>query len=376
MPTTDQLSALLDRLAAFEGGPFPVVSLYLNMQPDQHGRDHVEPFLRRELSERIRTYPAGGPERESVERDAEKIRALVAGADASLNGLAIFSSSAADFFESIPLTSPVSEHRLYISNQPHVYPLVRLADDYPRYAVLLADTHSARLFVVADNRARETSAIEGVKTRRHKMGGWSQARYQRHIDNYHVKHAKEVVEALERLVREERLQSIIVAGDEVIVPLLREQLPKAVAERVVDVVKLDVRAPEHAVLAATREVMRQQDASSDRARVDALFDAYRSSGLGVVGPTDTARALDLGQVDELLIAGSPDGIDASGGESRPSDASPADRSPEERVADELIARARQTAARVTVVQDASLLAAVGGVGALLRFSTAPEGASR
>ena len=49
MPILDQLSAKLDRLAAFEAGPFPVVSLYLNTQPDQNGRDHFEPFLRKEL---------------------------------------------------------------------------------------------------------------------------------------------------------------------------------------------------------------------------------------------------------------------------------------------------------------------------------------
>jgi hypothetical protein len=44
MPILDQLSAQLDRLAAFEPGPFPVLSLYLNLQPDQNGRDHYEPF--------------------------------------------------------------------------------------------------------------------------------------------------------------------------------------------------------------------------------------------------------------------------------------------------------------------------------------------
>jgi peptide subunit release factor 1 (eRF1) len=40
---------------------------------------------------------------------------------------------------------------------------------------------------------------------------------------------------------------------------------------------------------------------------------------------------------------------------------------EERTADELIVKARQTAATVRIVQDRSLLASVGGVGAFLRF---------
>ena len=40
----------LDELAAFEPNGFPFVSLYLNMQPDQHGRDNFESFVRKEFS--------------------------------------------------------------------------------------------------------------------------------------------------------------------------------------------------------------------------------------------------------------------------------------------------------------------------------------
>ena len=36
--------SVLDRLASLDTGPFPIISLYLNMQPNQHGRDQFEPF--------------------------------------------------------------------------------------------------------------------------------------------------------------------------------------------------------------------------------------------------------------------------------------------------------------------------------------------
>src|SRR5436190_20542637 len=112
MPVTDALAAQLDRLAALEPGPFPVVSLYLNAQPDQHGRDHFEPFLKKELADRIRTYPAEGPERESLDKDAEKIREYLADLDASANGVAIFTSSGAGLFEAIQLAAPIDQHLL------------------------------------------------------------------------------------------------------------------------------------------------------------------------------------------------------------------------------------------------------------------------
>jgi peptide subunit release factor 1 (eRF1) len=364
MPSLSELTAQLDRLAAFEPGPFPVISLYLNLQPDQHGRDNFLPFLRKELAERLRTYPANGPERDSLEKDAEKIRAYVEGVDPAVNGLALFACSGADLFETAQLAAPVDEHQLHISDQPHVYPLARLMDEYPRYAVLVADTHSARIFVVAANRLERTERIEGTKTRRHKMGGWSQARYQRHTENYHLHHAKEIADALARIVRDEGIESLIISGDEVIMPLLREQFPKEVADRVVDAGKLDMRAPEHEVLEASLAALRGRHDETDAARVEALLGAYRANGLAVVGVDGTRTALERGQVDELLITAAPETIDA--GEAHAGDVQP-ERTAEERAADELVAKARQTAAKIHFVHDAALLEGVGGVGALLRF---------
>jgi peptide chain release factor subunit 1 len=196
------------------------------------------------------------------------------------------------------------------------------------------------------------------------MGGWSQARYQRHIENYHVQHAKEVVDALARIARTEGIDKIIVSGDPNIVPLLREQMPKDIAERFLDMVRLDTKAPEHEVLAATIAALHEKDAETDRERVDALLSTYRANGLACIGVADTLKAFELGQVEELVIAAAPETIDA--GKARPSGETSAP-SASERAADALIAQARNTAARIRFIEDASLLAPAGGVGAFLRF---------
>jgi peptide subunit release factor 1 (eRF1) len=367
MATLDELTAQLDKLALFDPGPFPVISLYLNAQPNEHGRDNFEPFLRKELAERIRTYGAGGPERSSLDADAERIHDYVTSIDAAANGVAIFACSAADLFEVIEVAMPIDEHRLYISDQPHLYPLAKLAGALPKYAVVVADTQSARILVVAGNEVKRSEQVAGTPTRRHKMGGWSQARYQRHIDNYHEQHAKEVVEVLSRIVRDESIEAILLAGDEVIVPMLKEQMSQELTERLVDVLKLDVRAPERDVLEATLDAMKENDSATDRERVQALLDAYRSNGLGVVGAEATARALEMGQVDELMITGAADVIDPGSVGGAVDETRKAERSAEERAADELIAKASQTAAKIRIIEDGSLLAAVGGVGAFLRF---------
>ena len=363
MPRAEQLTAQLDRLASIDAGPFPVISLYLNLRPNEHGRDHFMPFLRKELAERVRTYPASGPERESLDRDAERIRKYLATVDASANGLAIFACGGANLFEAITLAAPIDAHRLYISDRPHLYPLARVLDEYPRYVALLTDTHSARIFVFAVNTTEKSEQIESEKAKHHKQGGWAQARYQRHTENLHLHHAKEVADALARVVRDEAIEKVVVAGDQVILPLLREQLPKDVAERIVDMLTLDVRTPEHEFLAATLATLRKQDAVTDRERVDELIGAYRANGLACVGVEEVRQAFELGQVDELVISASSETIK----DVQPESQEQSKPTKEERAADELILRARTTSAKIRFIEDASLLKPVGGVGAFLRF---------
>ena len=117
-------------------------------------------------------------------------------------------------------------------DQPHLYPLARIESLHPRYAAVLADTNAARIMVSATGEVVAEREIRGVKTKRNSQGGWSQARYQRHIENFHVQHAKDVIEALEKIVQQENITRIIIAGDEVVMPLLREQMPKPLAEGV------------------------------------------------------------------------------------------------------------------------------------------------
>jgi peptide subunit release factor 1 (eRF1) len=363
-PQLEQINAQLDGLAALEPTPFPIVSLYLNLQPDQHGRDRFDAFLRKELGERLRTYEANGPQRESLNEDCERIRAFVSDVDPSANGLALFASSGVHLFEALQLAAPISEHRLYVSDQPHLYPLARIYDAYPRYAVLHADTNLSRIFVIAANTIERRQQVVGTKTRRTKMGGWSQARYQRHIDNYRLHHIKEVVDTLASVVRSDDIRSIVIAGDNVAVPLVKDQLPKELAERIVDIVKVHEHAAEREVFEATIDAMREKDRMTDRERVDALIDAYRANGLAVVGVEETRLALERGQVDELVIAATPETIATR---SAPAHEGRLEPTPNERVADELVARARRTSAHVRVIEDASLVAAIRGVGAHLRF---------
>lgn len=366
----------LDQLTAFEPTDAPVVSLYLDLRANGNGRPKYDTFLRKALADRSRLLK--GEARKSFDEDAQRINDHLGTLPASVNAVAIFACAARDnFFRAIQLDVPIDDHWLFVGSVPHLYPLVRVNDRFPRYAALLVDTNAARLFVFGLGATEGQTEVKNVKTRKAAMGGWSQARYQRHIENFHIQHMKEVVDVLDRVVREESLNHIVIACDATAKPLLMEQLPPHLAEKVVDLMKLDINTPEKEVLERTLELLHEHDSDTDTEHVQRMFDAWNAGGLAVVGPEETLQALEKGQVEELLITATPEllrkaqtltsnvapgpvDVDTSA----PNAELDSDR---HRLADHFVVHAHMSAARIRFIEEPQLLAEVGGVGALLRF---------
>jgi peptide subunit release factor 1 (eRF1) len=333
--------------------------------------------VRKELANRARTFAGGSAERQSFDIDVEKIQKWLADdLKASANGVALFACSAADLWETVQLNAPVGDNRLYVYNQPHLYHLTRLDDQYPRYAALITDANSARIFVFGLGETLETEQVKGKKVQRVKVGGWSQARYQRRVQNAHSSHAKEVVDTLGRIVKQDQIRHVVVAGDPQITSVLNEQMPKELADKVVDTLRLDIKASDQQVFEATLEAMRRQDAETDAQKVERLMNEYRRGGLACAGAQETLEALTNGQVDEILISAAleqehpdPEPVEAILAPEVPDSAGSTETDEPRPVLlpDLLVTKAKQTDATVTFIENAELLAPVDGIGAFLRW---------
>ena len=364
------LTEQIDTLAAFAPTALPVISLYLNTQSDDHGRDHFASFIRKELHTRAKTFAPQSAAHASFVRDVDRIeKYLATELRPSTNGLALFACAGAEnFFETVQLNAPLERHEIYVDRQPHLYTLALVNKQFPRYAAVVADTNSARLFVFGLSSTISEDRVESAKMSHTQMGGWSQARYQRHAQNYHQHHAKEVLEVLDRVVRKEEIQYIVFAGDQVVIPLLERQLSPFLAAKVIDVLRLDIRTPERQVLEATLAAMRRQDARDDSEKVEHLIGDYRSGGLAVVGVPDVLAALSKGQVEEVLLSTSLKQFTRDEGEQGlPRFESTTSPDESGTMSETIMAQAMQTGARCRLIEDAALLAEVGGVGASLRY---------
>ena len=376
---------LLERLLSFEPTPAPVISLYLDARVNEQGQRTFMPFVRKQLNERLKSYDLNSEERQSFDEDFVRImRYLEHEVPDSVQGLAIFACSAAkDWFEVGDFEAPFDRNQLFLSDRPHLYPLARLMDEYRRYVVVLADTNRAQIFVFATGQTVDRQDVQNVKTKHAKVGGWSQARYQRHAENYHLHHAKEVVEMLEKIVLAENIEHIILAGDEaVVIPLLREQLPKTIEDKVIDALSLGIDTPEHELLEDSLKVFRRHDSLTDMEKVQRLLNEYRADDLGVGGVPETLAALSNGQVEEMLIAAKPESIQFDKEEVKKvlelyRDEEPLpDELDQQSVADELVKRANLlSSAKVTFIEDSTRLELLGGVGGFLRYRISEESAA-
>jgi peptide subunit release factor 1 (eRF1) len=377
-PSVDTpLAEHLQKLSAFEPQDVPVVSLYLNLSPDEHGRDNYQVFCRKAFADQLRAAKDNAADHAHLTRDLERITAyLESDVQPSANGLAIFSSAGAgDYFEAVQLSAPIDAHWLFVSRVPHLYPLVRLIDQYPRYASVVLDTNQARILVFGLGAVEKREQVKGVKTRRSSMGGWSQARYQRRADNFHLHHLKEVADTLDRVVRDENIQHIIVLGDDSVVAALKDVLPGHLTEKIVDAGRVDRHASEDDIVAETLDLLRRKDAETDRESVGEVVGAWQGGGLGVVGPEAALRALQMGQVEELLISATAGSLkpvqnqpaDSLGPLSTETSATDPASDKQLQLSDELVTRAQQTGARVRIIEDPELLREHGGVAATLRF---------
>lgn len=387
-----KLNKLVETLGALESNGFPFVTLYLNAAANENGRDEYQSWLKNEIDELTANFPEDSAEAESFKADVEKIQQfLESEVEDSANGIAVFACHGADgFFETAQLDVAFPNNRLFAFDRPHIFPLVRLVEQNPKYAVLWSDTNKADIYVFGGentiNLETETQAkveeIENQVTQGTKVGGWSQARYQRHIANFHLQHAKETVEELEKLLQQAKIDYLILCGDErTIMPILRPQLSKAVEESVVETLNLSQYASELEIREQTRQVMYEQNIVKDQERVQRMYDAAKAAaGLGTMGVEDTLAALSNGQVEELIISSSFEAIKYSpkklkkvlkayavGDDNSTGDDLP-DVKESRQIGDELLIRALNSGAKIVFIEDATLLKEANGVGAVLRYN--------
>ncbi|MDP3767298.1 MAG: Vms1/Ankzf1 family peptidyl-tRNA hydrolase, partial [Dehalococcoidia bacterium] len=201
----------LRRLARFRSARDGVLSLYVSFDPAGGARrdvtavalDALHALSRPALEQRFGRRLV--EEREALDRFLRR--------DFRLEGrsLIVFSCRPRGLWETFQLRVPVRP-LVRFAERPVVAPLAAALDEHERYAVVLLDKEQARIIDVHLGGVERRINVYDQYPGRTAMGGWAQARYERHRDVHLHRHVLHVAEALQKEGRRHPFDRLVVGG--------------------------------------------------------------------------------------------------------------------------------------------------------------------
>lgn len=374
------LNETITRLAHLPPSANPVISCFVNTGPDGRGRPTFMTFLKKAFGERLRSFPERTEAVRRIEADRDRILSFLSdGLDPSVKSASIHASDGDGLWEPHTFRAEFDEERLVVGPVPHLYPLVKLADQSPLYAVCVADSQQARLVVCGLGEVLTEEDFAGPEPiDRTRVAGWAEIRYQSRIEDHIAKNAREIVERLGKIVEKGEVDYVILGGDELILGELRKHLTPAIREKLIDEEHIAIDAAAHEILKRTLQTVRDTEARDSRRLADLVIDRFRAGGLAVAGLAPTIEALNLEQVDQLLLAEAFNGDHVGwqcpqcrvlGVDPAPAACPFCSEPLPERIdlREAMVRRAERTGRKVEIVESHPGLESLDGVGALLRY---------
>src|SRR5687768_12326538 len=208
--------------------------------------------------------------RQALRADVARVREVLSGSDLASNGthgLAIFACGPADVLEVVRLPHPI-ESRVVVDDHACVEPLLRNGSS-ERWCVLLVNRRAARIFAGTADGLEETDQIEDDVHRQHDQGGWSQARYQRSVEQEKLNHLQHTLDTLFTRFKRRPFDHLVVGAPEELVGEVEERMHPYLRRRLAGRVGIDVEnSSASEVQAAAAQVVERHVAQVERDALD------------------------------------------------------------------------------------------------------------
>ena len=298
----------LRELAAFRAKVGCAVSLYVGLDPStvptagdlaSHTRSllaHAE----RQLDEQRATL--SHDERKALGRDLERIEAWFGGefSREGVRGVAVFSAELDDLFLPLLLPWPVADEAR-IAKQLYLAPLVRLVGSGDGALVAYVGRERGDVYRLRAGQliplADESADVPG----RHDQGGWSQARYGRHIETIVDRHLRDVADALDRSVRRLRRVRVVLAGPEETRSGFEGLLAPETRAALVGWVAAEAHVDAPRLLDAARPLLEEWRAGRGEELLARWREEAARNGRAATGWEETLQAASDGRIELLLV---------------------------------------------------------------------------
>jgi peptide subunit release factor 1 (eRF1) len=359
----------LERLARFDTHEQPVLSLYIDLEPSRFPTPDTQASQLGSLLDAAR--------RQNAAEEADRIEAWLS-SDPTIargtHGLAIFSSQHDHLFEAVPLTQPM-EPLAIVDTIAWLEPLAETIAP-GAWGVAIVSRRRARLLREGPGGLTEFATITNQLHHRHAQSArWSQACFQRGIDEQVAAHVRGVADWLLRAHRRSGFDHLVIACTSELRAMIAHSLDSELNRVLVGIIDRDL---EHASVEQIAGIVAPLIERAERERQRELL-ARIEERLGTGGPAaagldEVLATLEQQRVAVLLVPESESRraglcptcgrLSTDGGRTCPLDGSPL--APVNAI-EPVVGQAARQAVQVVVVRDHDeWLHNHGGIAALLR----------
>jgi peptide chain release factor subunit 1 len=295
----------IDGILAFDGGGLPVMSLYLGLNPGDHGglTTRVKSLLQ-QVHPLVEDRSLAHEPRLSLRGDIQRIEDAANRHRGESGTVVWFSCSAAGLFSEVTLPRAVRD-RIVLDVTPWVRPMLAVLDEYHRSCVVVIDKREATVWELYQNEIREVDEVEGRILRKSDYAGWAgleEHRVRNKADTLMRGHFRRTATLLDRLFRSDRYELLIIGGHEEEVPLFNEFLPKHLRPKLAGTFAVDTGSVTRAeVQRKAQEIVDRYEREEERRQVAEVFEKAAMGGLAAIGPEQCLWAGSVAAVQHLLV---------------------------------------------------------------------------
>ena len=304
MITRDELR----ELAQFQSseGENCALSFYFQPQTPQNRSHREEAILAKDLVRNALRDAEKNGKNGSARSDLNRILELAGHLHGNqAKAKAIFACGNKNVWREFDLPPTLPATQLFVNNRFHLKPLAAILGAQPRVCVAIVDRQRARLFDLRLNELKERENLfRGLPRhgRSDGFGGYDAGHSERRVADEAMHHFKEVAEKLREELEKGTFEKLIVGCQESVWPEFESHLHNYLKQRLLGHFSAEISSITNEQIRdkANRVLQEQLDSRRKELVREVLGEAQRD-GLGVTGVRRVLRALEMGEVQTLLV---------------------------------------------------------------------------
>jgi peptide chain release factor subunit 1 len=293
-------------LATFRSEAGCAISLYLDLDPGVSPTPAaIDSRINAHLDEVEKSAGREGlshEQKEGLRADVERLKTFFESefSREGAHGFAVFAAGVDGVWQPLPLSERVPDV-VKVGKTFHLAPLVPLVSRGEGVLVAYVGRERGDVYRLSDGRLEEVHEQFDEQPGRHDQGGWSQARFQRHIEKLVEDHLRGVAGELERQVRRRRGSGIVIVSSEETRSALEGTLSNEVGGAVIGWTTAEAHAGPSELLEAVRPLVDEWHAREESAAAERWQEEAGRNGRAAAGWEKTLEAASDGRVELLIV---------------------------------------------------------------------------